>query len=100
MPLISIAELLSASIVALQGQGFSRELAAEIAEEFVVSELTGTKTHGVGKLGSLQFGDLAAKPDIVHCIPTQFVWRSEALSAYWRIRQGRRLSLRLGLLIR
>ena len=65
MPLISIAELLSASIVALQGQGFSRELAAEIAEEFVVSELTGTKTHGVGKLGSLQFGDLAAKPDIV-----------------------------------
>jgi LDH2 family malate/lactate/ureidoglycolate dehydrogenase len=51
MPLISIAELLSASIVALQGQGFSRELAAEIAEEFVVSELTGTKTHGVGKLG-------------------------------------------------
>jgi L-2-hydroxycarboxylate dehydrogenase (NAD+) len=65
MPLISIAELLSASIGALRGQGFSEELAAEIAEEFVVSELTGTKTHGVGKLGSLQFGDLAAKPDIV-----------------------------------
>jgi L-2-hydroxycarboxylate dehydrogenase (NAD+) len=32
---------------------------------FVVSEFTGTKTHGVGKLGSLQFGDLAAKPDIM-----------------------------------
>jgi hypothetical protein len=41
----------------------SEELAAEIAEEFVVAELTGTKTHGVGKLVSLQFGDLAAKPN-------------------------------------
>jgi LDH2 family malate/lactate/ureidoglycolate dehydrogenase len=43
----------------------SEELAAEIAEEFVVAELIGTKTHGVGKLVSLQFGDLAAKPNIV-----------------------------------
>jgi LDH2 family malate/lactate/ureidoglycolate dehydrogenase len=125
----------------------SEELAAEIAEEFVVAELIGTKTHGVGKLVSLQFGDLAAKPNIVErgavisvdgnggngfvlfrqitelvskrcsamgivaafvhnlagivrCILTPFVWRKVGLSAYWQIPQGRRLSRRLGQLIR
>src|SRR5262249_5313731 len=65
MLLISIGELLSASRSALHGQGFSEELSAEIAEEFVVAEFTGTKTHGLGKLVSLQFGDLTAKPNIV-----------------------------------
>jgi L-2-hydroxycarboxylate dehydrogenase (NAD+) len=65
MLLVTIDELLSVSISALQGQGFSKQLSTEIAEEFVVAELTGTKTHGVGKLVSLHFGDLAAKPTIV-----------------------------------
>jgi LDH2 family malate/lactate/ureidoglycolate dehydrogenase len=65
MPLISVEELLFASKNALQGQGLSEELSAEIAEEFVVAELAGTKTHGVGKLVSLHLGDLKAKPNIV-----------------------------------
>lgn len=65
MKLISIDELLSVAKNALQGQGFSNELSAEIAEEFVVAELTGTKTHGVGKLVSLNLGDLRAQPSIV-----------------------------------
>jgi L-2-hydroxycarboxylate dehydrogenase (NAD+) len=65
MPLFSIEELLFASKNALQGQGLSEGLSAEIAEEFVVAELAGTKTHGIGKLVSLDFGDLKAKPSIV-----------------------------------
>jgi hypothetical protein len=65
MPLISIEELLFASKNAIQSQGLSEELSAEVAEEFVVAELAGTKTHGVGKLVSLHFGDLKAKPNIV-----------------------------------
>lgn len=65
MPLISIDELISAASSALRGQGFPEELSAEIAEEFVISEFSGTKTHGVGKLVSLEFGDLTAKPTIM-----------------------------------
>jgi LDH2 family malate/lactate/ureidoglycolate dehydrogenase len=65
MPLISVDELLAASTKAVRGQGFLEHLAAEIAEEFVIAELVGTKTHGVGKLVSLQFGDLEAKPTVV-----------------------------------
>jgi L-2-hydroxycarboxylate dehydrogenase (NAD+) len=65
MPLISVDELLSASTKAIRGQGFSDDLATEIAEEFVVAEFVGTRTHGVGKLISLNFGDLSAKPTVV-----------------------------------
>ncbi len=50
---------------ALEGQGFTHEMASEIAEEFIVAELAGVKTHGLGKLVSLNIGDLKAHPNIV-----------------------------------
>ncbi|QGZ96624.1 putative oxidoreductase YbiC [Terricaulis silvestris] len=42
----------------------SEGLAREVAEEFVVAELAGVKTHGIGKLVSLNLGDLNAAPKI------------------------------------
>jgi L-2-hydroxycarboxylate dehydrogenase (NAD+) len=50
---------------ALVGQGFGHDLASEIAEEFVVAELMGVKSHGLGKLVSLNIGDLDAIPNII-----------------------------------
>lgn len=50
---------------ALAGQGFERDLASEIAEEFVVAEIMGVKSHGLGKLVSLNIGNLNAVPNIV-----------------------------------
>lgn len=49
-------ELLDLAKRALQGQGFSPELASEVSEEFVVAELSGVPTHGMGKLASLDLG--------------------------------------------
>ena len=50
---------------ALKGQGFESEVAKDIAQEFVIAELAGVKTHGLGKLVSLNIGDLTAEPQIV-----------------------------------
>src|SRR6266511_164676 len=49
---------------ALVGQGIPSDIAPEIAEEFVIAELVGVRTHGVGKIASLNLGDLNASPDI------------------------------------
>src|SRR5579863_6201597 len=62
----SALELLELAKRALQGQGFSPELAVEVAEEFVIAELAGVPTHGMGKLVSLEFGTPAIEP-IVTC---------------------------------
>jgi LDH2 family malate/lactate/ureidoglycolate dehydrogenase len=66
----SVAEVVASQVFelatkALQGQGFAPNFAREIAEEFVVAEMAGTKTHGLGKLVSLNLGDLKAEPTIV-----------------------------------
>jgi LDH2 family malate/lactate/ureidoglycolate dehydrogenase len=57
----SLAELASS---ALSGQGLAPDDARFIAEELVVAELSGVKTHGLGKLVSLNLGDTSAEPSI------------------------------------
>ena len=61
---LTVAELLTLAKDALRGQGFPADSAADVAEEFVIAEVAGTKTHGLGKLVSLNLGDLAAEPTI------------------------------------
>jgi L-2-hydroxycarboxylate dehydrogenase (NAD+) len=60
----TVRELCLIAVKALEGQGFGADLAREIAEEFVVAELAGVKTHGLGKLVSLNLGDLNVQPKI------------------------------------
>jgi L-2-hydroxycarboxylate dehydrogenase (NAD+) len=60
------AELLQLAKLALEGQGFTSDLAAEVAEEFVIAELSGAPSHGIGKLVSLEFGTIDARP-IIEC---------------------------------
>lgn len=64
MTSIAAGDLLTLATKALEGQGFPSEPAAEVAEEFVVAEIAGVKTHGMGKLVSLNLGDLSAQPDV------------------------------------
>ena len=64
MTAIAAGDLLTIATRALEGQGFPAEPAAEVAEEFVVAEIAGVKTHGMGKLVSLNLGDLSASPDV------------------------------------
>lgn len=70
---ITVGALLTLATNALIGQGFEVESAIEIAREFVVADLAGVRTHGVGKLLSMNFGDLAVEPSlrrqgaIIHC---------------------------------
>ena len=59
---ISVEDLLTLATNALTGQGFDTESAIEIAREFVVADLAGVRTHGVGKLLSMNFGDLTVEP--------------------------------------
>ena len=59
-----MGDLLVLATDALRGQGFPEESAVEVAKEFVIAEFAGIKTHGVGKLVSLNLGDLSAKPTI------------------------------------
>lgn len=61
---VTVAELLKLAKSALHGQGFPEDAAEDVAEEFVIAELAGTKTHGLGKLVSLNLGDLTAQPSI------------------------------------
>ncbi len=65
MTSISTEDLLALATRALVGQGLEGADAAAIAEEFVVAEISGVKTHGLGKLVSLNLGDLHATPEIV-----------------------------------
>lgn len=62
---IAVGDLLALATDALRGQGFEDEPAGRIAEEIVIAEFAGIKTHGVGKLVSLNLGDLSARPTIV-----------------------------------
>ena len=64
MTIVTANDLLALATRALVGQGFSVEDARPIAEEFVVAELAGVKTHGLGKLVSLNLGDLTVEPSI------------------------------------
>jgi LDH2 family malate/lactate/ureidoglycolate dehydrogenase len=61
---ITVGDLHQLAANALIGQGFPMELAAEVTEEFVEAELAGTRTHGVGKIPSMNLGDPQASPDI------------------------------------
>lgn len=73
MPEITVESLLTITTKALISQGFEAESAIEIAREFVIADLAGVRTHGVGKLSSMNFGDLSVKPlfrrqgAIIHC---------------------------------
>jgi len=64
MTQVPIRDLLDKATLALVGQGFSRDQARAMADEFVSADLIGTKTHGLGKLISLNFGNVAAIPTI------------------------------------
>jgi ureidoglycolate dehydrogenase (NAD+)/L-2-hydroxycarboxylate dehydrogenase (NAD+) len=62
MPETTAKQVHDLATKALEGQGFKRAIASEIAEEFVIAELSGVRTHGLGKLVSLNIGSLKAKP--------------------------------------
>lgn len=62
MKRLSASSLRELATSALVGQGLSVGDATAIADEFVVAELSGVKTHGVGKLASLNLGELDAEP--------------------------------------
>lgn len=65
MPQLKVMELVELAASALEGQGFSTVGARPIAEEFVAAEVAGVRTHGLGKLVSLNLGDLSAVPMVV-----------------------------------
>lgn len=65
MASLTVKQVHELATQALAGQGFGRDLAAEVAEEFVVAELMGVKSHGLGKLVSLNIGNLDAVPTII-----------------------------------
>ncbi|WP_344139863.1 Ldh family oxidoreductase [Luedemannella flava] len=59
-----MSDLYDLATDALVGQGMRNADASEISKEFVIAEYVGTTTHGVGKLPSLNIGDLTADPSI------------------------------------
>lgn len=61
MTKIDIAEVQNLATDALKGQGVPLDRAKIIAEEMALAEYAGVKTHGLGKLVSLNFGDLTAR---------------------------------------
>lgn len=63
MTVVKVSALTDSAANALIGQGFPEENARIVAEEFVVAEIAGVKTHGLGKLVSLNLGDLTATPE-------------------------------------
>jgi len=64
MPEITVEALRELTTCSLSGQGFDRLTAETLALEFVAAEISGIKTHGVGKLISMNLGDLTATPTI------------------------------------
>jgi L-2-hydroxycarboxylate dehydrogenase (NAD+) len=65
MTIVSADRVQELAKAALLGQGVAPELADEVVTEFVVAELAGQSSHGLGKLASLQFGRLDAIPAFV-----------------------------------
>ncbi len=61
---ITVEKLMSLTTSALEGQNIPSEISRKMSEEFVVAEMAGIKTHGVGKLVSLNLGDLSAEPTV------------------------------------
>lgn len=49
---------------ALVGQGIPADVAPDVAKEFVIAEVSGVRTHGVGKIASLNLGDVSVRPTI------------------------------------
>lgn len=64
MTSLPIAELHQLATNALAGQGFPVDQAAQVSEEFVVAEYAGVRTHGIGKIPSMNFGRLDIQPQI------------------------------------
>ena len=62
---ITVDKIRTLASLALQGQGLPTVAADEIAEEMAIAEYMGIKTHGIGKLVSLNLGDLTAEPDFI-----------------------------------
>ena len=62
MPKITVAEVKIIAVRALRGQGIPEVSATAIAEEMALAEYMEIKTHGLGKLISLNIGDLTVKP--------------------------------------
>ncbi|MEX5637631.1 Ldh family oxidoreductase [Parafrankia sp. FMc2] len=69
MTTYSVGHLHEIATQALAGQGFSSTAARGISEEFVVAELVGLRTHGVGKIASLNLGDLKVDPTLTEYGP-------------------------------
>lgn len=63
MTTMSAADLRQLARNALIGQGFAPELADEVVDEFVLAELAGQPSHGLGKLASMRFDHLDAVPE-------------------------------------
>lgn len=72
MTSIRVGDLLELATQALHSQGFPEDVASDVAEEFVIAELAGIRTHGLGKLVSLNLGDFEATPDVIErgCVIT------------------------------
>src|SRR5581483_6092217 len=58
------SELEELATTALMARGVSKSTATTMAHEAVIAEISGKKTHGVGKLLSLNLGDLSATPTV------------------------------------
>ena len=61
METLTIREVYQRASQALVGQGFTQDEAQQISHEFVAAEIAGVKTHGLGKLVSLNLGDIHAQ---------------------------------------
>jgi ureidoglycolate dehydrogenase (NAD+)/L-2-hydroxycarboxylate dehydrogenase (NAD+) len=59
---ITVRAALEQATRALNGQGLRGDIVPDVAHEFVSAELAGTKTHGLGKLISMDYGDRSAVP--------------------------------------
>lgn len=64
MSLITVSEAINLATAALAGQSLPPDVIGDMAQEFVSAELAGTKTHGLGKLISMNYGDPQAEPSI------------------------------------
>jgi ureidoglycolate dehydrogenase (NAD+) len=66
MTQLPVRELHELAGSALQAQGFRPDEARDVAREFVVAEVLGVRTHGVGKIASMNAGNLSVQPSITH----------------------------------
>lgn len=61
----TVQDIQKMAISALSGQGLPSEQVLDIANEMVIAEYMGVKTHGLGKLISLNIGNLSVNPTIL-----------------------------------